>query len=41
MATSERIFHLSHVVHQPFSISSVCPIVAQNAMGPSMEPLDG
>ena len=41
MATSERIFHFQHVVHQPFEISLVCRIAVNIAVAPSMEPLDG
>ena len=32
MATSERFFHQSHVVYQPFGISSVCPLAAHIAV---------
>jgi hypothetical protein len=38
MATSERMFHLQHVLNQPLSISFVCPIGVHIAVTPSMEP---
>jgi hypothetical protein len=41
MATSERIFHLRHAIHQPFTISFACRIAVNIPVALSMEPLDG
>jgi hypothetical protein len=41
MATSERIFHSRHVIHQPFRISSLRLLAVHIAVAESMEPLDG
>ena len=41
MATSEPVFHLRHVMHQPFGISFVRLSGAQTAVALSTEPRDG